>query len=151
MVKVSLTDTARILEDIVAGEVLDRRDSPRGAVMLAATVHDAGQSGAVKVRNLSSSGALVEGEALPRAGASVLFGRNGQLLRSHVVWADGSRGGIRFDQPLEFEACLRRVTRPNRAPVVRARRPGLSCKPLTAGDKRTWERWVSMGPSALGD
>lgn len=129
----------------------ERRHSPRGTVILTATVHHDATSEAVKVRNLSTSGALVEGESLPVTGASVLFGRSNLLLRGNVVWVDGQRSGVRFEQPMNVQASLRLVSNPRKLPTIRATRPGLACKPMSDRDKQLMEQWATSGLSALGD
>ena len=130
---------------------LERRDAPRAAVMLAATISHDWRSKAVTLRNLSGSGALVEGEALPIKGSLVSFVRNDVSVRGHVVWVEGERGGIRFEQPLNLRASLRHVPSPRRKWEPRPRRPGLKCVPLSEGEKRNWERWTALGLTALGD
>lgn len=119
--------------------------------MLAATIRDAGLSLSIRFRNLSPSGALVEGDELPPEGAAILLQYNGHLLRSHVVWADGRRGGIRFEQPVSLSSSLRQVATPKPPPPERSRRPGLKCKPLTENEKRILGQWVALGVTAAGD
>lgn len=131
-------------------EDFDRRRSPRGTVMLTATVHHDATSEAVKVRNLSASGALVEGETLPAMGATVVFGRSNLLLRGHVVWVEGHRSGVRFEQPVDPRASLRHVSNPRRVSTGRATRPGLACKALSEGDKRLMEQWATAGLTTFG-
>jgi hypothetical protein len=129
----------------------ERRQARRAKVMLAAAVRHAELAISIRFRNLSSTGALVEGEALPAEGSSVLLQHNGQLLRSHVVWADGNRGGIRFEQPRDLDASLRHVASRRIAWSPRPTRPGLKCKPLSEGEIRTYEQWLTLGVTALGD
>jgi hypothetical protein len=118
--------------------------------MLAATVQHDATSEAVKVRNLSASGALVEGDKLPGMGASVTFGRSNLLLKGHVVWVDGRRSGVRFEQLVNPHASLRHVTRPRPVTTMRTARPGLACKPLSDSEKRMMEQWATAGLSAFG-
>ena len=138
-------------EALMGGPQAERREAPRATVMFTATVHSETSLKPVKVRNLSSKGALVEGEARPEKGATILFRRNGLLVRGEIVWAEGRRAGIRFHDPLSISSSLRRVSRPKPSSEPRSRRPGLKCRPLKECDKRVLERWVNFGPNALGD
>jgi len=54
-------------------------------------------SGPVKVRNLSSSGALVEGGVLPSPGEAVSLLRGALRIDGNVVWCRGGKAGLRFD------------------------------------------------------
>lgn len=52
--------------------------------------------GPVKVRNLSSVGALVEGGVLPEAGERVSLQRGSLHTDGEVVWCKNGRAGLRF-------------------------------------------------------
>ena len=54
-------------------------------------------SGPVKIRNLSPSGALIEGAALPAAGESLVLRRGHNAIGGKVVWCQGGRAGLRFE------------------------------------------------------
>lgn len=54
-------------------------------------------TGKVKIRNMSASGAMIEGPALPPPSAQCRIRRGGLELEGEVVWVVGSRAGIRFD------------------------------------------------------
>jgi hypothetical protein len=69
----------------------ERRRSHRPTVALAATISFETASDTVSLRNLSSSGALVEGEVLPPAGSIIQFKRNDLSRQACVVWSRGSR------------------------------------------------------------
>src|SRR5689334_1633725 len=56
--------------------IAQNRRSRRSPVLLAASVEVAGVPQAVKLRNLSEDGALIEGERLPLEGATTFFQRN---------------------------------------------------------------------------
>ena len=129
---------------------LEKRQSPRATVLLAAAVGGARLPNAVKLRNLSTTGALIEGEALPNKGSRMLVGFRGRSLRCRVIWVRGGRGGIRFEEPVLFAAAQARRSRPMGQPALASRRPGLKCVPLKASDKLALERWGTMGMTALG-
>jgi hypothetical protein len=75
----------------------------RSRVMLAATIVTSGFSAEVRIRNLSRSGALVEGDAMPEAGATVEILRNLHSARAQVVWSKPNRCGVKFDEPVVIE------------------------------------------------
>jgi len=58
-------------------------------------------SGPIKIRNMSSSGALIEGEALPQVGEHLLLRRGELSVSGHVTWRQQGRAGLRFDREIE--------------------------------------------------
>jgi hypothetical protein len=56
-----------------------------------------GASGPVRVRNLSPTGALVEGGVLPVPGEAVSLLRGSLRSEGKVVWCNNGRAGLRFD------------------------------------------------------
>lgn len=75
----------------------DLRDAPRRNLFLAAAIESDAVSGPVRIRNLSGSGAMLEGAALPACGEQVVLRRPDLQIRGVVVWSAGSRCGVRFD------------------------------------------------------
>jgi len=76
------------------------RDQPRATrknLMLAAAIESAGTRAPVRIRNLSETGAMLDGAALPAPGASLLLIRADIQVSASVVWCAGGRCGIRFD------------------------------------------------------
>jgi hypothetical protein len=71
------------------------------ASMAAASV-----SGPIKIRNMSPSGALIEGAALPHVGEHLSLGRGNLSAAGTIVWRDGGRAGLRFDHLVEVAAWL---------------------------------------------
>ncbi len=69
----------------------------RKNLMLAASIESAGSKAPVRIRNLSETGAMLDGAALPGAGASLLLIRADIQVSASVVWCAGGRCGIRFD------------------------------------------------------
>lgn len=126
--------------------MMKNRRSRRSPVLLAATVEIAGEQVAVKLRNLSEEGALIEGERLPLEGAGTVFARNELRLRSRVVWVQGRYAGVAFDKPLNPEQVLRNVPKPKPRTQGDFRRPGLACRPLSAYERRMLERWLTSSP-----
>jgi len=54
----------------------------------------------VKVRNLSSDGALIEGAALPQPGTQVRLCRADLNVEGEIVWCRDGRAGLRFNAPV---------------------------------------------------
>lgn len=122
------------------------RSSRRSPVLLAASVEVGGATQAVKLRNLSKDGALIEGDALPVEGSSTLFGRNDLSVRARVAWVQGRFAGLAFERPLEKEEVLRNVPKPKARIQPEFRRPGLACRPLSEDERRMVERWMTAAP-----
>jgi hypothetical protein len=127
------------------GEIQNRRHR-RSNVMLRATLEMPGASLPSLLRNLSQEGALIKGEGLPEEGSRVLFHRDGLSGPSRVAWSHCGHAGLAFDFPLYPKEMLRHV--PERQPKPELpikRRPGLTCKPLTAAERAIIERWATEG------
>lgn len=117
------------------------RKSQRSNVLLAATLEVGGNQLPVKLRNLSSEGALVQADRLPQTGDAVVFCRNDLSVPSRVAWVDGAHAGIAFAQPLKPEEVLRNVPKPRPAVAISHRRPGFHVR-LSEQEKRMLERWL---------
>lgn len=75
-------------------------DQPRATrknLMLAASIESAGIKAPVRIRNLSETGAMLDGAALPAPGAPLVLVRADIQVSASVVWREGGRCGIRFD------------------------------------------------------
>ena len=71
-----------------------------------ATVSTSSASGPVKVRNLSPSGALIEGGVLPAAKERVRLRRGALTATGQVVWCRSGRAGICFESRVKVEDWL---------------------------------------------
>ncbi|NIJ20597.1 hypothetical protein FHS95_002289 [Sphingomonas naasensis] len=79
-------------------EALHQRERmPRKNLMLAATIESAGSRAPVRIRNLSETGAMLDGAALPGAGAALVLLRADIQVAAKVVWREAGRCGICFD------------------------------------------------------
>ena len=125
--------------------------SRRSPVLLAATIHVAGEPVTVKLRNLSERGALIEGDRLPLEGSTTFFQRNDLRLRSRIVWVEGKYAGVAFDEPLDPEQVLRNIPAPKARPKPDFKRPGLAGRPLSAYERKMLERWMTALPVPPGD
>ena len=62
-----------------------------------ADLSSATATGTVRIRNMSSGGAMIEGAALPPLTARCRIARTDLELEGEIVWVAGKRAGIRFD------------------------------------------------------
>lgn len=79
------------------------RASPRTNLLLAANAEVGGRVLPVRIRNLSETGAMVEGAGLPDAGMKLVLSRGHLQVSAVVAWAAGARRGVRFDGPTPVE------------------------------------------------
>ncbi len=123
------------------------RRSRRSNVLMSATIERSGVSVAVKLRNLSSEGALIEGDKLPIEGTEVLFRKAELELPGRIAWVEGKRAGVAFNRPLCPEALLRHVPTPRPRVQPDFRRPGLGPTRLTTEERMFGANFVwSKGP-----
>lgn len=73
------------------------RREARTNMFVLATLVSGTASNRVKIRNMSASGALIEGPLLPRAGATFSLCRADTTLTGRVAWSAGNRAGLSFD------------------------------------------------------
>lgn len=120
------------------------RRSRRSPVLLTATIELGGSVHEVKLRNLSSDGALVEGaENLPEY-ASVTFCRKELRVRARVAWVQGNHAGIAFDKALEPAEVLRHVPRREAKPLPSElfTRPAVTRHQLSTLERRWIQDWM---------
>ncbi|PSJ39121.1 hypothetical protein C7I55_16710 [Sphingomonas deserti] len=65
--------------------------------MLAASIEAGALNAPVRIRNLSETGAAIEGPALPHIGASFTLRRLDVSIAGVVMWVTGGRCGVHFD------------------------------------------------------
>lgn len=112
------------------------RRERRANVLMAASLDVSGTAYPIKLRNLSSDGALVEGDKLPIEGTEVNFCRLELNQPAKVVWVRENRAGLSFKDALSPEAVLRHVPTPRPRVAQDFRRPGLSARPMTDEERR---------------
>lgn len=78
----------------------EQRAEPRHRVLLSAKLVTTTSEHPVKIRNLSATGAMLEGEKLPAAGTDIIIRRGALEFFAAVAWAEDGRCGVQFDQPL---------------------------------------------------
>lgn len=69
---------------------------PRKNLLLAATIEAGALSAPVRIRNLSETGALIDGAALPEVGTELTLRRLEIEIGARVVWRSAGRCGIKF-------------------------------------------------------
>jgi hypothetical protein len=77
------------------------RNAPRRNMFVMAALSGDEFSEPVKVRNLSSTGALIEGTVLPKVGARVTLRRGNSTACGVIVWCIGGKAGLKVDGHLE--------------------------------------------------
>ncbi len=77
------------------------RSGDRSSVFLSATLEHGGIEVSVRMRNVSRSGALLEGASLPAKDEAVVIKRGQRNIPASVRWSNGAVAGIAFDQGLE--------------------------------------------------
>lgn len=134
----------------------EQRVHTRHRVLLSAKLVTTTTEQLVKIRNLSATGAMLEGEKLPRVGSDVVIRRGSAELFAAVAWAEDGRCGVEFDQPLSEDDLWmhihpREAERPE--PQIRHRRPGVRQNVrLTPEECELARAWVSpRGRSAYLD
>lgn len=79
-----------------------KRTTPRTNLFLMATLAVDGAASAVRVRNLSASGALIESEQLPPGGTIIVLRRGTLAAEGEVMWRADRRAGLRFARPVDL-------------------------------------------------
>lgn len=104
-----------------------RRQSQRRRVMLLAKLVTSSTTYDVRIRDVSATGARIEGAVLPPQGGDVILKRGAFSAFGRLIWLNGSDGGVAFDEPLD-EADLMETLKgmPERpaTPLEPYRRPG---------------------------
>lgn len=86
----------------------DTRSEPRSNIYVAAKIASAEACGPVCIRNLSATGALIEGGAMPPQGARMRLSRGSLSVTGTVAWQQGNRAGVRFDSAVSVATWLPR-------------------------------------------
>lgn len=81
----------------------DARATPRSSIYLAAALFCDGSSCPVKIRNISTTGALLEGAVIPIPGSLVQLVRGGLIVHGLVAWSVAGRCGIKFSGSVDVQ------------------------------------------------
>ncbi len=126
--------------------ITQNRRTRRSHVLMAASIEAGGATVPVKLRNLSSDGALVEGSTLPAVDSPVVFRKKELTLAGRVAWVTGCRAGIAFDAKLDPEAVLRHVPKIRPQAKLDFRRPGIKAGDLSPGERQIAQDWIWGDP-----
>ena len=124
----------------------EHRRERRHPLIWSGVVHHDYQSNPVRLRNISSTGALIECQTPLRVGAEPLLdlGEAGQVFAT-VTWAIGDQAGLKFQKPFDLAQLAR--AKPEVAPT-RWDRPSY-LQPGAAADSPWDEQWGRMSLSEL--
>src|SRR5574338_707014 len=89
-----------------SASVAEARLGPRTNLFLAAVLHGGKSSSPVRLRNMSSEGALAEGVDVPQAGSEVRLVRGSLAASATVAWSAQGRCGLHFSSPVSVREWL---------------------------------------------
>lgn len=127
-------------------EIKQNRRASRSHVLMSASIEAGDVKHAVKLRNLSSEGALVEGSELPAVDSAVIFRKKELKLAGRVAWITANRAGIAFDSKLDPEAVMRHVPKTRPLPKFNFRRPRIKAGELSPGERKIAQDWIWGDP-----
>ena len=90
----------------IPSEDNEARSLPRTRLYLAATIRFEQVSAAIRLRDLSASGARIDGAMLPLVGASAHIARGALYANGTIIWRDRKSCGFLFDEPLSVDAWM---------------------------------------------
>lgn len=129
-----------------------RRSAQRRRVMLVAKLVSPSSTFDIRIRDVSATGARIEGRALPVQGSDVVLTRGLFSVFGRLVWANGSAGGIAFEEArdeAQLFSDLNEMQRTNAEPEA-CKRPGFGHRaahpPLSNG--RGWISAESVAGNA---
>lgn len=132
--------------------ITQNRRSRRSQLLMTATLEISGRALNVKLRNLSSDGARVEGDQLPIEGTDLMFRKGEISVAGQVIWSKGRQAGISFASKLDPVQVLNHIRTPRPPKKQDFRRPALAARALTASERHLGERWIEIVPTPpLGD
>jgi hypothetical protein len=135
----------------VRADKAEGRRRERMRVLLAARLSTTCHDRPVKIRDISSEGAMIEGDAVPSEGTDVILQRGPIEVFATVVWSDGRQCGLEFESVLEEEDFLTLLNPPLPAPTIEA--PAKRYSPLR-NEGMTREDWAAardwVHPTARG-
>jgi hypothetical protein len=79
------------------------RSAERSNVFLSAALYTAGRSFPVRIRNISTGGALLDGDNLPGEGSRICLRRAHLAVDGRVAWQVHELRGVRFSAEIDVE------------------------------------------------
>lgn len=92
--------------DVDPSDGAQRRVEPRSNIFVVAALASGSGSGPVRIRNMSRSGALIEGAMIPAIGSAVRLSRGSLSVPGAIIWRHQNRAGMRFDSTVMVAAWL---------------------------------------------
>lgn len=92
--------------DLDASDGAQRRVEPRSNIFVVAALASDRGSAPVRIRNMSRSGALIEGGVIPPNASAVRLSRGSLSVSGEIVWRHESRAGMHFDSAVTVAAWL---------------------------------------------
>jgi hypothetical protein len=74
-----------------------RRVEPRSNIFVVAALASAQGTGPVRIRNMSRSGALIEGPVIPPTRSAIRLSRGSLGVAGEIIWRRDNRAGVRFE------------------------------------------------------
>jgi hypothetical protein len=133
---------------------IHHRRSKRSIVLLHAVLRTSGGIIEVRLRNLSTDGALLEARDPPAAGTEVTFERGQTIVSAIVARTSGTRFAVQFLRPIEESEVLIHVGKPAPkpdAPAPTYRRAGFHGVTLSATERRLGAEWAALPGRKLDD
>ena len=124
---------------------MELRDSPRLRVLINARIITTTHEQPVKLRDISAGGTLVESEHAFAAGKDVILRRGSSEVFARIVWANGNRCGLQFEEPMTEAELLGFIHQPPKGPAPMPQplpqRPSLAAEPLTPEQWEIIQAW----------
>lgn len=132
---------------VADGPELAPRTNRTFRVLLSANLITTTDEIAVKLRDLSCDGAMIEAMRLPSAGTDVILKRGGLELFATVAWSAGCRANLTFESAIPEAELLRQIHQPasDAMPSAEAekRRPGFRQVALSEGERELASEWAN--------
>lgn len=123
----------------------NRRGADRVRLLLSARLVTTCDEFAVTLRDISTSGAMVEAARLPGCGVDVLLKRGELEIFSTIMWVQDRRAGLEFETPLGVEEFVTKFARTAWAPRIPVpipmTRPTLAPEPMSDEDWAVARAW----------
>ena len=123
--------------NLASGGSADPRLDERSNVFLSATISGASGTHAVRIRNISKMGAMLDGPHLPAEGERVSLQRGSLAINAEIAWESGNFRGVRFERAVDVDAWISRVGHAGQQRVdkaVAAIKVGLAAAAATLGE-----------------
>ena len=125
-------------------KIAEGRRAQRQAIIWRGVLHNDGRSTTVKVRNVSTTGAMIQSTTPLEVGSQCLLElSDGVSIAATVQWADGEQAGLGFQAP--FDLALLAQSKP-----IAVQRPWSPPVYLDRAVQAAWERRIRrLSPAEL--